>query len=226
MIPTVKLLNSSTVQCAEIVTSNVINNPPSIWKKCKIQWGMGMENSQDCVIGVGRMDRFVRQFFLWSDVWTVYLVRSDKCGAHNLLKPEVLSLGPRWKIRWYVGIYQRRDETESLWRPDLYSSTRCIIPYYYSLESSSLYTRNTSWYSVYYMILNKPLVRLTTAHYQSAVSMISFAQVLTAQWSDTIPCWNVQFQVGITSHDILFQQILDGPGEILDGPREIEHGPE
>ena len=56
------------------------------------------------------------------------------------------------------------------------------------------------------MILNKPLVRLTTAHYQSAVSMISFAQVLTAQWSDIIPCWNVQFQVGITSHDIPFQQ--------------------
>ena len=29
--------------------------------------------------------------------------------------------------------------------------------------------------------INKPLVRLTTAHYQSTVSMISFAQVLTAQ---------------------------------------------
>ena len=27
----------------------------------------------------------------------------------------------------------------------------------------------------------------------------------TALWSDTIPCWNVWFQVGITSHDILFQ---------------------
>ena len=58
------------------------------------------------------------------------------------------------------------------------------------------------------MILNKPLVRLTTAHYQSAVSMISFAQVLTVQCSDTIPCQNVQFQVGVTSHDILFQQEL------------------
>ena len=56
------------------------------------------------------------------------------------------------------------------------------------------------------MILNKPLVRLTTAHYQSAVSMISFAQVLTVQWSDTIPCQNVQFQVRITSHNIPFQQ--------------------
>ena len=31
------------------------------------------------------------------------------------------------------------------------------------------------------LYIYKPLVRLTTAHYQSAVSMISFAQVLTAQ---------------------------------------------
>ena len=29
--------------------------------------------------------------------------------------------------------------------------------------------------------INQPLVRLLTVHYQSAVSMISFAQVLTAQ---------------------------------------------
>ena len=93
-----------------------------------------------------------------------------------------------------------------MFRPDLYSSTRCIIPYIYGSEFSSLYTCNTSWCSVYYMILNKPLVRLTTAHYQSTVSMISFAQILTAQWSDTIPCRNVRFQVGITSHDIPFQQ--------------------
>ena len=93
-----------------------------------------------------------------------------------------------------------------LCRPDLYSSTRCIIPYINGLESSSLYTCNTSWRSVYYMILNKPLVRLTTVHYQSTVSMISFAQVLTVQWSNTIPCQNVQFQVRITSHNILFQQ--------------------
>ena len=56
------------------------------------------------------------------------------------------------------------------------------------------------------LYINKPLVRLTTVHYQSAVSMISFAQVLTAQWSDTIPKRNVRFQVGITSHDIPFQQ--------------------
>ena len=50
------------------------------------------------------------------------------------------------------------------------------------------------------------IVRLTTVHYQSTVNMISFPQVLTAQWSNTIPCQNVWFQVGITSHDIPFQQ--------------------
>ena len=38
--------------------------------------------------------------------------------------------------------------------------------------------------------------------------MISFAQVLTEQWSDTIPCWNVWFQVRITCHDIPFQHYL------------------
>ena len=36
----------------------VINKPSSMWKKCKIQWGMGMVNSQDQVIGVGSLDRF------------------------------------------------------------------------------------------------------------------------------------------------------------------------
>ena len=34
-------------------------------------------------------------------------------------------------------------------------------------------------------------------HYQSAVRMISFAQVWAVQWSDTIPSQNVQFQVRI-----------------------------
>ena len=31
------------------------------------------------------------------------------------------------------------------------------------------------------LYINKPLVGLTTAHYQSAIGMISFAQVLTVQ---------------------------------------------
>ena len=62
------------------------------------------------------------------------------------------------------------------------------------------YIVSITWY------ITQSLVRLTTAHYQSTVSMISFAQVLTAQWSDTIPSWNVQFQVRITSHNIPFQQ--------------------
>ena len=68
-----------------------------------------------------------------------------------------------------------------LCRPDLYSSIRCkflilmarsLAPYIHvilaDVVSITLY-------------INKPLIRLTTVHYQSAVSMISFAQVLTAQ---------------------------------------------
>ena len=42
-----------------------------------------------------------------------------------------------------VRIYQNRDESESLCRPDLYSSTG-VIPYINGSESSSLYTCNTS----------------------------------------------------------------------------------
>ena len=48
--------------------------------------------------------------------------------------------------------------------------------------------------------------------------MISFTQVLTAQWSNTIPCWNVWFQVRITSHNIPFQHfmgILPDPSFLL-----------
>ena len=52
----------------------------------------------------------------------MYLVRSDKHGAHNLLKPEVLLFRSEVKDILIVGIYQNRDETESLCRPDLYSS--------------------------------------------------------------------------------------------------------
>ena len=61
------------------------------------------------------------------------------------------------------------------------------------------------------LYINKPLVRLTTVHYQSAVSMISFAQVLTAQWSDTIPKRNIRFFIGITSPDIPFQHLHPNP---------------
>ena len=125
--------------------------------------------------------------------------------THVLLKPKYCSPRPEVKDTLIVRVYQNRDETESLCRPDFYSSTGVKLLYINGSESSSLYTHNTSWCSVHYMILTKPLVRLTTVHYQSAVSMISFAQVLTAQWSDTIPCQNVQFQVRITSPDIPFQ---------------------
>ena len=51
-----------------------------------------MVNSQDRVIGVGSLDRFVRRFFHEVMSAPFYLVRSDECGAHNLLKPVVLDL--------------------------------------------------------------------------------------------------------------------------------------
>ena len=51
---------------------------------------MGMVNTQFCVIGVGSLDRFVRRFLYeaMSRTFTTW-VRSNKRGAHNLLKPQV-----------------------------------------------------------------------------------------------------------------------------------------
>ena len=77
------------------------------------------------------------------------------------------------------------------------------IPYTIGWESSSLYTCNTILCSVHYMIHYSAISKTITAHYQSTVSMISFAQVWTAQWSDTIPCQNVWFTVRI--HLTLFR---------------------
>ena len=54
-----------------------------------------MVNSQDLVIGVGSLDRFVRRFFYEAMSGPFYLVRSDKRGAHNLLKPVDCTIGPR-----------------------------------------------------------------------------------------------------------------------------------
>ena len=59
-----------------------------MWKALVIQKGMGMVNTQFCVIGVGSLDRFVRRFLCeaMSRTFTTW-VRSNKRGAHNLLKP-------------------------------------------------------------------------------------------------------------------------------------------
>ena len=78
-------------------------------------------------------------------------------------------------------IISSRDKTVILFRPDLTQvlgviflilMARSLAPYIHvilaDVVSITLY-------------INKPLVRLTTAHYQSTVRMISFAQVLTAQ---------------------------------------------
>ena len=51
LISMINELYSSFSRYAEIVILNVINKPPSMWKKCKIQCGMGIENSQVCVMG-------------------------------------------------------------------------------------------------------------------------------------------------------------------------------
>ena len=108
-------------------------------------------------------------------------------------------------ISWEI--YQKRDETGVFVKTRSPTQVLVYNSLYYLAGSRTPYIHVIlSLCSVHYKILTQPLVRLTTAHYQSAVSMISFAQVLTAQWSDTIPCPNVWFQVRITSHDILFQQ--------------------
>ena len=74
----------------------MIKRPSSIWKALVIQMGMGMVNTQFRVIGVGSVDRFVRQFLYeaMSRTLTTW-VRLDKHRAHNLLKPQVYTRSPR-----------------------------------------------------------------------------------------------------------------------------------
>ena len=48
---------------------------------------MGIVNSQDRVIRVGSLDKYVRRFFYEAMSGPFYLERSVKRGAHNLLKP-------------------------------------------------------------------------------------------------------------------------------------------
>ena len=70
------------------------------------------------ISGVDRRDGVLMYVEFSEDVTTVASV-----------KTRVLYLVSRWRIQWYVGVYQSRDEIESLCRPDLNSSARCIIPY-------------------------------------------------------------------------------------------------
>ena len=79
-------------------------------------------------------------------------------------------------------IYQNRDETGVFDKTR--SSTQVLVynSLYHLAGSRTPYVHVIlSLRSVHYKILTQPLVRLTTVHYQSAVSMISFAQVLTVQ---------------------------------------------
>ena len=105
-----------------IVTSNLIISPPLMWKKAKILWGMGIENSQVLVIGSGRVDRFVRQFLV-SNV-EVQILRSDKCRVHNLLKLSMcdrLDQGEGY-TSCVGGFTSREIRLISLIRPDLIQS--------------------------------------------------------------------------------------------------------
>ena len=70
----------------------------------------------------------------------------------------------------------------------LYKMAGSQAPYIHVILS---YIVSIVWY------INQPLVSDTTVHYQSTVSMISFAQTWTAQWSDIIPSQNIQLLVRI-----------------------------
>ena len=85
----------------------------------------------------------------------------------------------------------------------IFSKTRSDLKYLLD----SLYYLAGSWAPYIHVILpyvvpitwyiNQPLVRILLRIINLSVSMISLTQVWTAQWSNTIHTWNVQFQVGI-----------------------------
>ena len=72
-------------------------------------------------------------------------VRSDERGAHNLLKLHSSEGSSKVKDTTDVGVLCSRYETGSCVKTrSYYRVYTVIIPYYYGLESNSLYTRNTS----------------------------------------------------------------------------------
>ena len=72
-------------------------------------------------------------------------VRSDKRGAHNLLKPQCIDCSSEVKDTTDVGVFCSRYETGSLDKTrSNYQVFIGFIPYINGSESSSLYTRNTS----------------------------------------------------------------------------------
>ena len=76
------------------------------------------------------------------------------------------------KDTWIVRIYPSRDKTVSLYRPDL-TQVRGVNSLILMARSQAPYIHvilaDVVSITLY---INKPLVRLTTVHYQSAVSMI------------------------------------------------------
>ena len=71
-------------------------------------------------------------------------VRSDKRGAHNLLKPQCIECSSEVKDTTDVGVFCSRYETGPWIRPDLTIEVYQFNSLYYGSESSSLYTCNTS----------------------------------------------------------------------------------
>ena len=94
----------------------------------------------------------------------------------------------------YVRGYTRIDIRHKTWSDlkyllnSLYYLGESWAPYIHIILS---YVVSITWY------INQPLVRRLLQIINLSVSKISLAQVYTAQWSDTIPCQNVQFQVRI-----------------------------
>ena len=141
----------------------------------------------------GRLPLSICSCWLWW--WCVGLVC---CPCWVLLKPSMYKwLDPGEGYIGCIGGFTNIEMRQwSLVRPDLVQSI-FWIPCIFGWELSSLYTCNTILHSGHYIIHYSAISKTTTAHYQSAVSLISFTQVWTAQWSDTIPSQNVWFQVGI-----------------------------
>ena len=54
-------------------------NPLSMWKKARIQWGMGMVNSQVLVIGGGMVDIFYETILVSND--KVQILRSGQLNV-------------------------------------------------------------------------------------------------------------------------------------------------
>ena len=104
----------------------LIKSPSSMWKKWRIQCGMGRVTTQFLVVWGGVVDRFIRQF-LYEVMSRPILWSVLECGAHNLVKPSIW-IGLRWRIIEYVEEYTWLEFILDLCiRPDRTQSIRLIF---------------------------------------------------------------------------------------------------